>query len=354
MRTLTRRILRTLVLLLAVDLAVVATAAFLLTPWLVPVRDAVAAQLPFGDASTRIAWWLAVLLPALVAFVWAQLRYTRAQTMAEVDAREVGPEAYPDLHERVRRLAQLADVEPPRLAVADSAVPNSFALGTLGGATVVVSEGLLSALDGDELDAVLAHELAHVANRDATVMTLASFLPSLTDGGYDPLADHLPGGGRYAVGAVALVAAYAGSARLLDAPLGSLSFTLGFLFLFACTALVGGVALGALTAPVVVLGRSLSRAREFAADRSAARLTGDPAALVRALEALDGSGDDRPTADKRRAYASVQGLCFLPHGFGAASDGTSSVVTETRSHPPTDERIERLRAVAREIEARSV
>ncbi|WP_424003720.1 M48 family metalloprotease [Haloarcula salina] len=349
MRTLTRHILGTLALLLAVDFAVVATAAFFLTPWLAPVRDAVAAELPFGSASTRIAWWLAVLLPALIAFVWAQLRYTRAQTMAEVDARVVDPEAYPDLHERVRRLAQLADVTPPRIAVADTDVPNSFALGTLGGATVVVSEGLLSALDGDELDAVLAHELAHVANRDATVMTLASFLPSLTDGGYDPLDELLPGGGRYAVGVVALVGAYAASARLLDAPFGSLAFTFGFLFLFACTVLVGGVALGTLTAPVVVLGRSLSRAREFAADRSAARLTGDPAALVRALETLDGAGADRPSADKRRAYASLRGLCFLPYGFGGSSGEAASAVTETRSHPPTEERIERLRAVAREL-----
>ena len=352
MRTLTRRILRTLVLLLAVDLAVVATAAFLLTPWLAPVRDAVAARLPFGAASTRIAWWLAVLLPALVAFVWAQLRYTRTQTMAEVDAREVGPEAYPDLHERVRRLAQLADVEPPRLAVADSAVPNSFAIGTLGGATVVVSEGLLSTLDGDELNAVLAHELAHVANRDATVMTLASFLPSLTDGEYDPLGDRFPGGSRYAVGAVALVVAYAASARLLDAPLGSLSFTLGFLFLFACTVLVGGVALGAFTAPVVVLGRSLSRAREFAADRSAAQLTGDPAALVEALKTLDGGGEDRPGTDKRHAYAGVRGLCFLPYGFDTEAS-SDSLSIETRSHPPTAERIERLQSVARSLETGS-
>ncbi|MCJ0621101.1 M48 family metalloprotease [Haloarcula hispanica] len=354
MRTLTRRILWTLLLLLAVDIAVVATAAVLLTPWLAPVRDAVAAHLPFGGASARIAWWVAVLAPALVAFVWAQLRYTRAQTMAEVDARIVGPEEYPDLHERVQRLAQLADLTPPRIAVADADVPNSFAIGTLGGATVVVSEGLLATLGGDELDAVLAHELMHVANRDATVMTLASFLPSLTNGEYDPLDDLLPGGSgsRYALGLVALGFAYVCSARVLAAPVGSLSFTLGFLFLFAVTVLFGGVALGVFTAPVVVLGRSLSRAREFAADRSAAQLTGDPAALVEALETLEGN-DERPGTDKRTAYAGVRGLCFLPHGFDTAAS-SDSLSIDTRSHPPTAERIERLQSVARSLETGSV
>jgi len=344
--------LQTLLLLLATDVAVVATAAVLLTPWLVPVRNAVAAHLPFGGTSARIAWWVAILGPTLVAFVWAQLRYTRAQTMAEVDASIVGPEEYPDLHERVQRLAQLADLTPPRIAVADATVPNSFAVGTLGGATVVVSEGLLSTLDGDELDAVLAHELMHVANRDATVMTLASFLPSLTNGEYDPLDDLLPGGSRYMLGLLALGLAYVFSAQVLDAPFGSLSFTLGFLFLFSVTVLFGGVALGMFTAPVVVLGRSLSRAREFAADRSAAQLTGNPAALVTALETLDGSGDDRPGADKRTAYAGVRGLCFLPYGFETAT-ATDSLSVETRSHPPTAERIERLQSVARSLESAS-
>lgn len=355
MRTLTRRILRTLALLLAVDTAVVATAAVLLTPWLVPVREAVAAQLPFGSASTRIAWWLAILLPALAAFVWAQLRYTKAQTMAEVDACVVDSAAYPDLHERVQRLAQLADLTPPEIAVADTDVPNSFAIGTLSSATIIVSEGLLSTLDGDELDAVLAHELMHVANRDATVMTLASFLPSLTNGEYDPLDDLLPGGSgsRYALGLFGLGIAYVFSARVLDAPFGSLSFTVGFLFLFGFTVLFGGVALGVFTAPVVVLGRSLSRAREFAADRSAAQLTGDPAALVGALETLDDDVTDRPDADKRSAYAGVRGLCLLPHGFDTV-ESADSLYLETRSHPPTAERIERLQSVARSLETASV
>ncbi|MUV51544.1 M48 family metalloprotease, partial [Haloarcula sp. CBA1122] len=104
--------------------------------------------------------------------------------------------------------------------------------------------------------------------------------------------------------------------------------------------------------PVVVLGRSLSRAREFAADRSAAQLTGDPAALVEALETLEGN-DERPGTDKRTAYAGVRGLCFLPHGFDTAAS-SDSLSIDTRSHPPTAERIERLQSIARSLETGSV
>ncbi|MFC7077322.1 M48 family metalloprotease [Haloarcula halophila] len=343
---LNRRILLTLALLLVVDLAVVATAAYLLTPWLAPLRDAVAAALPFGGLSAQVAWWLAVLLPALSLFVWGQLRYTRARTLNKVDAREVSQREYPDLSERVHRLAQLADMKPPTIAVADSAVPNSFAVGTIGSATLVVSDGLLETLSGDELDAVLAHELMHVKNRDATVMTLASFLPALTNGEHGLLDDMLPGerGSKLVVGALAVCGAYLLSARIMAAPVGSLGFTLGFVVLAGITVVLGGVLLGVFTAPVVVLSRSLSKYREYAADRSAALLTGDPAALVTALETLDSEVAVTPETDKRHAYEGVRGLCFLAGGFRTGTE-TDRFHVETRSHPPTADRIDRLRSV---------
>ncbi len=350
---LTRRIALTLALLLVVDLAFVAALAALATPWLAPVRAAMADAVPLGAGSTALAWWAVVLVPALILFVWAQLRYTRRQTLADADAQAVTREAYPDLVDRVRRLAQQADVRPPTVAVSPSSVPNSFAVGTLGNTTVVVSEGLLDELDGDELDAVLAHEVAHVGNRDATVMTLASFLPALTNGEYGLLDDLTPGdrGGRVVLLAgVAAVAALLAPA-VLDAPVGSLAFATGFVVLLALTAVLGGVLLGALTAPVVYLGRSLSRYREFAADEAAASMTGDPAALVDALQRLDDDATTAPDADKRRAYAGVRGLCFLPHGFddGPTADAAdrSRFYVETRSHPPTAERVERLKGLAR-------
>jgi heat shock protein HtpX len=82
-------------------------------------------------------------------------------------------------------------------------------------------------------------------------------------------------------------------------------------------------------------------------------LTGDPAALVAALKGLDGY-DDRPEIDKRTAYAGVRGLCFLPYGFdNDTAASTDSLSVETRSHPPTAERIERLQSVARSLETGS-
>lgn len=349
---LTRRIALTLALLLVVDLVFVVAIAALLTPWLAPVREAMAASLALDATVMAVVWWTAVLVPALVVFVWAQLRYTRRQTLAEVDARTVTRTEYPELVDCVRRLAQQADVRAPTVAVSSSDVANSFAIGTLGNATVVVSEGLLEALDGDELDAVLAHEVAHVKNRDATVMTLASFLPALTNGEYGPLDDVAPGerGGKIVLFVAAAVVAALLASAIVQAPVGSLPFVTGFVLLVGLTVVLGGVLLGLLTAPVVYLGRSLSRYREFAADQAAASMTGDPATLADALRQLDGDATSTPAADKRLAYEGVRGLCFLPHAFedGAHPGSTrrSRFYVETRSHPPTDERIERLKRVA--------
>lgn len=349
---LTRRMALTLALLLLLDLAFVVGVAAILAPWLSPFREAMAGALQFGETGTALVWWILVLAPALALFVWAQLRYTRRQTLAEVDARRVTREEYPELVDAVHRLAQLADVRPPTVAVSPSTVPNSFAIGTLGNATVVVSEGLLDALDGDALDAVLAHEVAHVANRDATVMTLASFLPALTNGDYGLLDDVTPGnrgGAGVLLVAVAVGAALLASA-VVPAPVWSPSFLGSFVAIAVVTVVLGGVLLGALTAPVVYLGRSLSRYREFAADRAAASMTGDPATLVDALRELDADAERAPVADKRRAYDGVRGLCFLPYGFetGAPTESAegSRFRVETRSHPPTAERIERLKAIA--------
>jgi heat shock protein HtpX len=177
-------------------------------------------------------------------------------------------------------------------------------------------------------------------------MTLASFLPALTNGKHGLLDDMLPGerGSKLVVGALAVCGAYVLSARIMAAPVGSLGFTLGFVVLAGITVVLGGVLLGVFTAPVVVLSRSLSKYREYAADRSAALLTGDPAALVTALETLDSEVAVTPETDKRRAYEGVRGLCFLAGGFRTGTE-TDRFHVETRSHPPTADRIDRLRSV---------
>jgi heat shock protein HtpX len=129
----------------------------------------------------------------------------------------------------------------------------------------------------------------------------------------------------------------------------SLTFLGGFVLIAGLTVVLGGVLLGLLTAPVVYLSRSLSRYREFAADRAAASMTGDPATLVDAIRELDGEAEGAPTADKRRAYEGVRGLCFLPYGFQEDSKANAAedhrFYVEARSHPPTAARIERLKSV---------
>jgi len=323
------RVLAALGAVLAIDLLFVCLLALLIDPFVATGVTALARALGVAEPTAPVRWAVETAV-VLVAFVALQLAYVRRATLAEASAETVTAETNPDLLARVERLSQVAGVRTPAVAVAPAEVPNSFTVGGVASATLVVSEGLLAALDDAELDAVLAHELAHVANRDVRVMTLASLLPALADGDLWP--DRTPR--TTAAALVGVVALY-----LLSVPhLGG--SPLAFLAALAVVALVGAVALGVLAAPVLVLARRLSRYREFAADRGGATICGGPAPMVAALRSLDDTAAT-PTTDKRRAYeGGVERLCFLPHGF-AENDESESV--EIRSHPTVPERIDRLR-----------
>jgi heat shock protein HtpX len=328
-RRLALRMALTLAAVLAVDLAFAVVVASLLSPWLTALRDALATV---GLAIPGSIWWTAVVGVGLALVAWAHYGYARRQLLDAVDADPADAESQPDVHGRLTRLAATADLSSPDLAVADTDVPNSLAVGSPRDATVVVSEGLLDRLDGDQLDAVLAHELAHVSNRDAAVMTLASFLPAMAADRYNPLS-----GTRPALLGLGLVVAHALGAVLLSA--GGLGSVVGAAALVLFTLLLGGVALGVLAAPVLMLSRRLSRDREFVADRAGARLSGEPAALATALEALSSEDVEPPEADVRSTPDGVRGLCLLPHGF----DGERDDWAATRSHPPVEDRVARLR-----------
>jgi heat shock protein HtpX len=345
-RTLFGRILLTLALILAIDAVVVGLFTLLALPWLVAVHDPIAAVV--GSRGAILARWLVVFVPVLGLFVWSQLRFTRRELLADVPASHATRSTHPDLHARFERLCKQADMQPPELAVVDSDVPNSFAVGGVTNATVVVSDGLLDALSDAELDAVLAHELAHVKNRDATVMTLASFLPALVS--EDRRIVDVDGSANLLVWLGLGLGLYVFSSGVLPGTLFSVSSIVGFLVLVAITVLGGGILLGALTAPVVVLSRRLSESREFVADRAGAILVGDPSALVTALEKLSDRGLDLPETDARSHYQGVDGLCFLPYGLDDTTpdveDDAFSI--ETRSHPPTHERVANLRVLVDE------
>jgi heat shock protein HtpX len=334
---LTRRMLTTLGAVLAVDVLAVCVLALLVQPWLAPVAGAVGAAI--GVSVPPALAWLAFGLPALAAFLWVQLRYTRRETLDAVDADVVGPREYPDLHARVTRLAAQADVRVPAVAVTETEAANSFAVGGSREATVVVSTGLLDALDDAQLDAVLAHELAHVKNRDAAVMTLATFLPAVARGEYSLLDAVTPRGVSTSTSFLAIAALFVGgalAAAATGAPGGSL---VGAALLTLFVVLFGGVMLGLAAAPVVYLSERLAHDREFAADRAGALAVGSPAALASALRTLDSAAT--PESDARSS--AVTGLCLLPHGFGG---------TATATHPSTADRIDRLKTLASTVERR--
>ena len=120
-------------------------------------------------------WWLVLLVVGGVALV--QYFASDRIAMAALGAREVTPQQDPELHAVVDRLCALADMPKPKVAVAHTDVPNAFATGHSRGSTMVcVTTGLRRRLDNVELEAVLAHELSHVAHRDVAVMTVAAFL----------------------------------------------------------------------------------------------------------------------------------------------------------------------------------
>ncbi|WP_435362027.1 M48 family metallopeptidase [Haloarchaeobius sp. DFWS5] len=342
---LTSRILLMLALILAVDVVLVAAGAYLLAPWLAYPQAVVAGALGVEGASP-LAWGAAVVLPVLVVFVWAQLRYSRYELLAEVDAKTVDADSHPELVGRVQRLATQASMQTPTVAVADTDVPNSFAVGGLTNATIVVSEGLLDRLDTDELDAVLGHELAHVRNRDATVMTLASFVPAVISDDFDLFGSRSFG---YLFWGGVLFALYLLSSAFIDATPFTLGYTVSFAGMLVISVVLGGILLGAIGALLLSLSQHLSRYREYVADRSGAVLSGNPAALASALQTLDESAAT-PTQDARHHYKGIEGLCLLPYGFAEQVDENPGEFTvETRSHPPTAKRIERLQQLEREM-----
>ncbi|MDZ5811808.1 M48 family metalloprotease [Halorubrum sp. AD140] len=266
-----------------------------------------------------------------------QYRYGPRTVLRSVGGRRVSPEEYPELHAAVTRVAAQADVPKPDVAVAQTELPNAFAVGTPGDGTVVVTTALLELLEDDERDAVLAHEAAHLANRDASLMTVAWVLPTVT----------------YYLAVAAFYVLY-GLVRLLSAGGGSggdrdgRALAVGLVVITASAVLTLTVS-AMFWFGSVLIHRVLSRYREYAADRAAAEITGSPAALASALATLDESMPEVPERDLRKFDGGAEALYVAPLESRAFSDKelvSTDVFPET--HPPTRERIARLREMAGE------
>lgn len=242
-------------------------------------------------------------------FMVGQFFFSDKLALRSMGAREVERSEYPELHATIERLCQQADLPKPTVAVADTSVPNAFAAGrSQKSATVCVTRGLLRSLDDEEMEGVLAHELAHVKNRDVAIMTIASFLSTLAF--MVVRFGFLFGGGRDRQGGGQVIVAIAVS---------FLVWVLSFLLI-----------------------RLLSRYREFAADRGAAAITGKPAALASALLTIDGSMDRVPQEDLRET-SEMNAFFVIPIKAGFVGKLFST-------HPSTENRVERLRDLERQME----
>ena len=235
--------------------------------------------------------------------------------MKAMRAVEVTPEQAPQLHAVVDRLCAMADMPKPRVGIADSEAPNAFATGrSPNRSVVVVTTGLLRRLNRDELEGVLAHELSHVAHRDVTVMTVASF--------------------------TAILAGF----MVRSAMWGSMmrgrrdqNTALVFVGVMVVSVIVYFVS--------YLLINALSRYRELGADRGAALLTGKPSALASALTKISGDMATIPTRDIRQMEA-VSAFAFAP---AVAGKREFTLEQWFSTHPPLEKRLAQLASIAGEL-----
>lgn len=251
---------------------------------------------------------------ALIAggLLLAQLFASDKLAMHAMGAREVSPQEAPELHAMVERLCVQADLPKPRVAVAQTAMPNAFALGrSPRTATVCATTGIMETLSPAELEGVMAHELTHVANRDVLVMTIASFF--------------------------ATVAAYIVQFGFFFGGGGDDDDNASFLVLLLVSIAVYAISF--------LLLQALSRYREFAADRGAGIVTGRPSALASALMKIAGTMDRIPERDMR-ASAELSAFYIFPPGVKSALSGLFS------THPPLEKRLEKLAQLESQLQGR--
>ena len=258
------------------------------------------------------------LIPMLVIVIglaFFQYYTSDKLALAASGAKVVERDQAPELHAMVERLCAMADLPKPRIAVVDTDVPNAFATGrSPKHAAVAVTTGLWRRLEPNEIESVLAHELSHVANRDVLIMTVASF--------FAMLAGLLTRFGLYA--------GMWGGGRSNNNN-NAVPVWLVVLLVSVVTYVLSWI-----------LIRTISRYREYAADRGSALITGAPENLMSALQKISSEMFRIPQRDLREVQA-MNAFFIIPASVKRA---TSELFMD---HPPLEKRLAALERIAREM-----
>ena len=265
--------------------------------------------------SLGVSMVLVIVIAA--ALIFSQYYFSDKIAMFAMHAHEVTPQQEPKLHEIVDRLCLLADMAKPRVGVSEMDMPNAFATGrNPNHAVICATRGLMSRLNDEELEAVLAHELSHVAHRDVAVMTIASGVGMLA-GLVSRIAMFgamFGGGGRGGRGGQQIVIL-----EMITMLVSIVIYVIAFLLTMA-----------------------LSRYRELAADRSGAILIGKPSVLASALVHVTGDMGKIPRTDLRKTEG-MNAFFFAP----ALAGGTAANLFS--SHPSLEKRLDALNKLEKEL-----
>ena len=262
---------------------------------------------------------LAPMLIIVVGIAVFQYYTSDKLALAASGAKIVTAEEAPELHAMVERLCAMADIPKPRIAVIDTDMPNAFATGrSPKHSAIAITSGLWRRLEPREVEGVLAHELAHIAHRDVLVMTLASF--------FAMLAAMLTRMAMYAQ-------MFGGGGNNRDSNNNNNGLPVWIVVM-----LVSAITY----ALSFVLIRTISRYREYAADRGAALVTGAPENLMSALQKISSGIISIPDKDLREAAAM--------NAFFIVPTSVKSTIGELfATHPPMEKRLARLADIAREM-----
>ncbi len=272
-------------------------------------------------AFLAVLWGVGVdylsLLIVAAAMLGIQYYFSDRLALWSMGAKEVGPEQAPKLHGMIERLSVMGGIPKPRVAIAESPMPNAFATGrNPSKAVVAVTTALMDRLEDREVEAVLAHELTHVKNRDVTVITLASFFSTVA----------------FFIMRFSMFSGFGGYGRRDRDQSGQ-----AIMLVYLASVLVWLISF--------FLIRALSRYRELAADRGSAILTGAPSQLASALLKISSGMQRIPQQDLRRAEG-MNAFFIIPAVRG------SSIMELFSTHPSLERRLEQLRKLEQQMEMR--